>query len=379
MYSHIVELPEELQERVSNRLCDLRKGLDEQDEDVQSLFKGFEEELMEDEDLGEGFLDVLFPYLNSDKILRMADMMAGPVGRFARFILSASYYELFLKFLQTEEQCAFSAYGTCVPAGGKRPLLHMNAIDWAIKDFFALDALGWDDEQLMWSCVVEESADGEEWYMPDTSDILSEWLTVELVSGNQKMIDFMLAELDEEDYSDVSCQIFITPILKSANLQLLQSTVNLFLHQEDYYESFVSQVFELQLGIAPESMMFLIDSMKENEKLKEIMAPLLYNMLFPKIELKSEEDLKDEILYLAADCLRNPELRQQLLADSHPQTVYVALWAIGFYNTDEAWVVANQLIKDGRSQSKEVVLSYYQNHWAKESLEVITRRINQQN
>lgn len=379
MYSHIVELPEELQERVSNRLCDLHKRIDEQGEDVQSLFKGFEEELMEDEDLGEGFLDVLFPYLNSDKILRMADMMAGPVGRFARYILSASYYELFLKFLQTEEQCAFSAYGTCVPAGGKRPLLHMNVIDWAIKDFFALDALGWDDEQLMWSCIIEESADGEEWYMPDTSDILSEWLTVELVSGNQKMIDFMLAELDEEDYSDVSCQIFITPILKSANLQLLQSTVNLFLHQEDYYESFVSQVFELQLGIAPESMMFLIDSMKENEKQKEIMAPLLYNMLFPKIELKSEEDLKDEILYLAADCLRNPELRQQLLADSHPQTVYVALWAIGFYNTDEAWVVANQLIKDGRSLSKEVVLSYYQNHWAKESLEVITQRINQQN
>ena len=379
MYSHIVELPEELQERVSNRLCDLRKGLDEQDEDVQSLFKGFEEELMEDEDLGEGFLDVLFPYLNSDKILRMADMMAGPVGRFARYILSASYYELFLKFLQTEEQCAFSAYGTCVPAGGKRPLLHMNVIDWAIKDFFALDALGWDDEQLMWSCIIEESEDGEEWYMPDTSDIISEWLTVKLVSGNQKMIDFMLAELDEEDYSDVSCQIFITPILKSANLQLLQSTVNLFLHQEDYYETFVSQVFELQLGIAPESMMFLIDSMKENEKQKEIMAPLLYNMLFPKIELKSEEDLKDEILYLAADCLRNPELRQQLLADSHPQTVYVALWAIGFYNTDEAWVVANQLIKDGRSLSKEVVLSYYQNHWAKESLEVITQRINQQN
>ena len=81
---------------------------------------------------------------------------------------------------------------------------------------------------------------------------------------------------------------------------------------------------------------------------------------------------------MAADCLRNPELRQQLLADSHPQMVYVALWAIGFYNTDEAWVVANQLIKDGRFLSKEVVLSYYQNHWAKESLEEISRRINQQ-
>ena len=90
------------------------------------------------------------------------------------------------------------------------------------------------------------------------------------------------------------------------------------------------------------------------------------------------KDSHDEILNLAADCLRNPELRQQLLADSHPQMVYVALWAIGFYNTDEAWVVANQLIKDKRSLSKEVVLSYYQNHWAKESLEEITRRINQQ-
>ncbi|MBO7559393.1 MAG: hypothetical protein J6T52_13005 [Bacteroidaceae bacterium] len=378
MYSHIVELPEELQEKVSNRLNDLHKRIDEQDEDVQTLFKGFEEELMEDEDLGEEFLDVLFPYLDSDKILRMADMMAGPVGRFARYILSASYYELFLKFLQIEEQCAFSVYGTCVPAGGKRPLLHMNAIDWAIKVFFALDALGWDDEEVLDSCVIEESGDGEEWYMPNSSEIISEWLTVKLVSGHQKMIDFMLKELEKEDYSYVSCQIFITPILKSANLQLLQSTVNLFLHQEDYFESFVSQVFKLQLGIAPESMMFLIDSMKENEKLNEIMAPLLYNMLFPKIELESEEDSHGEILNLAADCLRNPELRQQLLTDSHPQKVYVALWAIGFHNTDEAWVVANQLIKEGRSMSKEVVLSYYQNHWAKESLEVITQRINQQ-
>lgn len=269
-------------------------------------------------------------------------------------------------------------YGTCVPVGGKRPLLHVNAIDWAIKDLFALDALGWDDEELMWSCIIEDSGDGEEWYMPDTSDIISEWLTVKLVSGNQKIIDFMLTELDLEDYSDVSCQIFITPILKSANLQSLQSTVNLFLHQEDYFEPFVSQVFELQLGIAPESMIFLIDSMKENEKLKEIMTPLLYNMLFPKIELESEEESHDEILHLAADCLRNPELRQQLLADNHSQMVYVALWAIGFYNTDEAWVVDNQLIKDGRFLSKEVVLSYYQNHWAKESLEEITRRINQQ-
>lgn len=210
------------------------------------------------------------------------------------------------------------------------------------------------------------------------SDIISEWLTVKLVSGNQKIIDFMLTELDEEDYSYVSCLIFITPILKSANLQLLRSTVNLFLHQEDYFETFVSQVFEFQLGIASESMMFLIDSMKENEKLKEIMAPLLYNLLFPKKELETEEDSHDEILNLAADCLRNPELRQQLLTDSHPHKVYVALWTIGFYNTDDVWVVANQLIKEGRSLSKEVVLSYYQNHWAKESLEVITQRINQQ-
>lgn len=74
MYSHIVELPEELQEKVSNRLCDLHKRIDEQDEDVQSLFKGFEEELMEDEDLGEGFLAVLFPDFvdfSNLKILRL--------------------------------------------------------------------------------------------------------------------------------------------------------------------------------------------------------------------------------------------------------------------------------------------------------------------
>lgn len=378
MYSHIVELPEELQEKVGNRLCDLHKRIDEQDEDVQSLFNGFEKELMSEEDLEEDFLYVLFSYLDSEKILRMADMMAGPVGRFARFILSDSYFKQFQDFLQIEEHCAVSLNGTCVPAGGKRPLLHVNAIDWAIKDFFALDALGWDDEQLMYSCIIEDSGDGEEWYLPDTIDIILEWLTIKIVSGDQKIIDFLAAELDEEDYSDVSCQLFITPILKSANPQLLLSTVNLFLHQDDYFESFVSQVFEHQLGIVPESMLFFIDSMKDNEKLKEIMAPSLYGMLFPKTDMGLEEDSDGEILSLAADCLRSPELRQQFLANNHPHQVYVALWAIGFYNTDDAWDVANELIKDERSLSKEVVLSYYQNHWAELSLEVITQRINQQ-
>ena len=252
-------------------------------------------------------------------------MMAGPVGRFARYILSAIFYEQFQEFLQIEEQCAFSLYRTCVPTGGRRPLLHVNAIDWAIKDLFAMDALGWDDEELLYSCVIEESGDGEEWYLPKTCDIILEWLTIKLVSDNLKIIDFMVTELDEEDYSDVSCQIFVTPILKSANLRLLQSIVNLFLHQEDYFESFVSQVFEHQLGIAPESMMFLIDNIKENKKLKEIMEPFLYKMLFPKIDMGLEENSHGEILSMAADCLRNPELRKQLLADRHTHKVYVDL------------------------------------------------------
>ena len=124
-------------------------------------------------------------------------------------------------------------------------------------------------------------------------------------------------------------------------------------------------------------MLFLLDSIQKDEKLKEIIEPLLYSMLFPKKDMGLEEGLHGEILNLAADCLRNPELRLQLLGDNAPHKVYVALWTIGFYNTDHAWDVANKLIKDGRSFSKEVVLSFYQNHWAELSLEVITQRIDQ--
>lgn len=377
MYSHIVELPKKLQGKVSNRLCDLHKKMDEQDEDVQTLFKGFEKELMSGEDVEAEFLEILFPYLDSEGVLKMEDMMEGPIGRFARYILSTDYYKLFQEHLQIEERCALSMYCTCVPAGGKRPLLHMNAIDWAIKNFFALDALGWDDEELLYSCVIEESEDGEEWYLPETTDIIKEWLTIKLVSGDQKVVDFIATELDIQDYSGVSCLLYVTPIFKSANHRLLKSLVNLFLYQEDYFDNFVTHVFENHLGIVPESMLFLLDSIQKDEKLKEIIEPLLYSMLFPKKDMGLEEGLHGEILNLAADCLRNPELRLQLLGDNAPHKVYVALWTIGFYNTDHAWDVANKLIKDGRSFSKEVVLSFYQNHWAELSLEVITQRIDQ--
>ncbi|MBP1539663.1 MAG: hypothetical protein ILA29_04840 [Prevotella sp.] len=376
MYSHIVELPEGLQEKTRNRIIDLNATLNRQDEDVQALFNAFQKELLSDEDTEEEFIDVLFPYVDSEKILEMKDMMAGPVGRFVRYVLSEDYYKLFEKYLQIEKGCAVSCCSETVPVGGKRPLLHINVIDWAIKDFFALDASGLDDEEILMSCcTIEESEDGEYWQIQDIAYITTEWLTVKLVSRDQTIIDFVSDELDKKDYSDLSCQIFITPILKSANFQLLNSIIAVFIHQEEYAELFVGQVLSLHVGINPKSMMLLIDSMNEDEKLKEIMGPSLFEMLFPKEDMGIEEDPDGELLKMAADCLFNSKLRNQMLSDNNPHKVYVALWATGFYDADEAWNVANELIKDGRPLSKEVVLTYYKNHWAKKSLEVITQRI----
>lgn len=379
MISHLIELPVVLRENASDRLCQLHSSLKGQDYAVQSLFEGLMNELMAEEDVENELLDVLFPLLNSEEVQTMEDMMEGPVGRFVKYILSDDYFRLFQEFLKIEKKCALSLYSMTVPTGGQRPLLHMNAIDCAIKNLFFLNALEWDDERLLYSCVIEESADGKEWFLPDTSYIIREFLTVKLASGEQKVIEFLADELNGEDYSDVSCQIFITSILKCANQQLLQSVVNLFRHQEDYFDTFVKQVFEVHQGIAPESMLFLLESIQTDHELRAVLEPQLYLLLYPKHRLKIGSASCSEVLSWAADCLRNPDLKQQMLTDANPQKVYVALWTIGFCDADAAWNVANELIKDGRSLSKNVVLTYYRNNWAKLSLEVITQRINQQN
>ena len=378
MYSHIVELPIDLQEMMKNRLLELQTTLNEQDDDIRALFQVFQRELMSEEDTEEEFMDVLFPFLSPENNHNMQEMMAGSVGRFVRYIISADYYKLFEDFLQIEARSALFLSCKTVPVGGERPLLHINAIDMAIKDFFALDVSGMSDKAILWSGLIEEGEDSEVWFLPDTVNLIKkEWLTVKLASGNQQVIDFMAEELDLVAYDDVCCSVFITSIFKSANQRLLESVVNLFLHLEEDYGTPIDDIFERLIGITSESMLFLLESIQENHALKEIMAPILIRMLFPKEDLGIEDDMHDGLLCLAADCLRSPALRQQLLTNKDPHKIYVALWAIGFLDADEGWNVANELIKDGNDQSKKVVLTYYQNHYSQNALEVIKQRIEQ--
>lgn len=379
MYLRITDLADSLQEIVGNRLCGLQAEVAGQDEEVQALFRAFQRELMSSEDSEEDFLVLLYRFLNPESVRCMEDMMAGAVGRFVRFVLTDEYFKLFNQFLQVEQRCAFYVQYNYVPYGGRRPMLHLNAIEYAIKDFFVLEATGWDEERLLFSCVVEDcQLDDDEVLLPDTFNVISEWLTVKLASGDRAIADFMLEELDEEDYSDVSAQLFVTSVLKSGNLRLLKTIVNLMLHQDDYLETLVSDVFKQGMGIAPESMLFLLDMIRESRELRDILELQLYRMLFPKRDMGLNEESYADILSLAAECLRSGELRQQMLADPDPHKVYVALWAIGFYDSDECWNAANELIGDGRPLSKDVVLAYYQNHLSKQGLEVITQRIDPQ-
>ena len=115
MYSHIVDLADVLQDKVSKRLYELQATLGADDEEVRKLFLNFQKELLSAEDTEEGFMDSIFTCLDSEAILRMEDMLAGPIGRFVRFVLSEDYFDLFKQFLKIEELCAFSLSSMYIP------------------------------------------------------------------------------------------------------------------------------------------------------------------------------------------------------------------------------------------------------------------------
>lgn len=379
MKSRIAELSEEFREDVSRRLVDLKQHVGRQDAAVRQLFAAFEKEMLADaDDTEEPLLAALYLDLADSAVSRMDDMMSGPIGRFVRYIYSDHYYEMFRAFLQREELCALSVYGMVVPSGGRRPLLHVDDIAWAITDFFVLDALGWDDGRMLLSCEIEESEDEEQWILPATADIIEEWLTVKLASGDPSVTAFIADALDEQYFSDVVCRLYFSSILKSGHPTLLQLAVNLLLHQEDYYDTLAEDVFNSYTGMSPESMLFLLDRANEDRALKDIIGPMLLRILFPKGDIGLGHVSDDELLVMAADCLRYPDLRQQWLTADVPDQVYLALWATGFYDADVAWDAANQLIKSGRLPDTDVVLTYYQCHWAKQSYEVISERILRQ-
>lgn len=104
----------------------------------------------------------------------MKDLQDGTVEHFAKYILSEDYYNLFKAYLQIEEHCTVSLACQYVPAGGKRPLLHINAIVSALKNFFVLDISGLNDDDILNHCIQDEDEENEESYFPSKIDIVLE-------------------------------------------------------------------------------------------------------------------------------------------------------------------------------------------------------------
>lgn len=374
MYSHISELPKYLQEKVSARLYQLQETLPEQDDEIQTLFGFLFNDLMSEQEIEEDIDYGIFNALNSEKILCMKDMLEGAVGHFAKYILSEDYYNLFKAYLQIEEHCTVSLACQYVPAGGKRPLLHINAIVSALKNFLALDVSGLNDDDILNHCIQDENEENEESYLPTKIDTVLEWLTTKILSEDQEVISFITKELEDDNLRG----IFITPIFKSGNCQLMRSLFESLLEMLDYIddedtpEDLVREFFEAHVSISAESMLFLLDRVEDDPELSEILVPQLHRLLCPNGEISTES--VNDIFNLTAQCLRDPEFRKQLLDDEDPRKLYIALWAIGFFNADKLWYIANQMLKDENPQYTKAIISYYHNFWAKESLYVLQQR-----
>ncbi len=119
-------------------------------------------------------------------------------------------------------------------------------------------------------------------------------------------------------------------------------------------------------------MLFLLDRVEDDPELSEILVPQLHRLLCPNGEISTES--VNDIFNLTAQCLRDPEFRKQLLDDEDPRKLYIALWAIVFFNADKLWYIANQMLKDENPQYTKAIMSYYHNFWAKESLYVLQQR-----
>ena len=374
MYSHISELPKYLQEKVSARLYQVQETLPEQDDEIQTLFGFLFNDLMSEQEIEEDIDYGIFNALNSEKILCMKDLLDGTVGHFAKYILSEDYYNLFKAYLQIEEHCTVSLACQYVPAGGKRPLLHINAIVSALKNFLALDVSGLNDDDILNHCIQDEDEENEESYLPSKIDTVLEWLTTKIITEDQKVISFITKELEDDNLR----YIFITPIFKSGNCQLMDSLIESLLEILDYIddedtpEDIVREFFEAHVSISQESMLFLLDTVKYYQELNEILAPQLHRLLCPNGEIPTES--VNDIFNLTAQCLRDPEFRKQLLDDEDPRKLYIALWAIGFFNADELWGIANKMLKAKHPQYPKAIMSYYHNFWAKESLYVLQQR-----
>ena len=366
---------EDLNKRIIPYVDKLIKNKKKLDKETAVLFDVFIQYLDMDTrygTYGEQLEPCITEIIREESIRNVAHLFDGKLNKLLLYLLGDEYAGLFHTYLKIKARCPYTCGYSRRSQRSVDPTLHLNHVTDALTQFLKLRATGFNEQTILNGGRTPEEIET----IKDAMSCQS-WMAAQIAEGNATVIEYLQNVLTSENNANRLNQGHLQAIAASGYRPLLELEGKLLLAAK-LQEGLRQAIVETMDEGCPESYLYLFSIIYDNglQRFASVKRGIAVSTGIG--EQDSNDRITNKYVELIRHFLNNQEDAREALQSKDTTKLYLALWSIGFYNTEDIQALIPQIIKEGAKYQVETLLYFLRctqytgmNHRiSKEALEV---------
>ena len=290
--------------------------------------------------------------IQEEKIKSVANLFDGKLNKLLRYLLGDEYAHLFHTYLKLKARCPYTHGYSRRSQRSANPLLHIGHVIDALTQFLKLRATGFTDQAILNGGNTPEEIEAYK-----DSMNCQNWMAAQIAEGNQTVIEYLNNVLTSENNANRLNQGHLQAIAVSGYRPLLELEGKLLLAAK-LQEGLRQAIVETMDEGCPESYLHLFSVICDNDLQRFASVKRGIAVSTGIGEQDSSERITNKYVELIHRFLNDRKQAHSALQSKDTVELYLALWSIGFYNTEEIQTLVPEIIKKGAKYQVQTLLYF---------------------
>ena len=290
--------------------------------------------------------------IQEEKIKSVANLFDGKLNKLLHYLLGDEYAHLFHTYLKLKARCPYTHGYSRRSQRSANPLLHIGHVIDALTQFLKLRATGFTVQAILNGGNTPEEIEAYK-----DSMNCQNWMAAQIAEGNQTVIEYLNNVLTSENNANRLNQGHLQAIAVSGYRPLLELEGKLLLAAK-LQEGLRQAIVETMDEGCPESYLHLFSVICDNGLQRFASVKRGIAVCTGIGEQDSSERITNKYVELIRRFLNDREQARKALQSKDTVELYLALWSIGFYNTEEIQALVPGIIKDGAKYQVQTLLYF---------------------
>lgn len=329
-----------------------RTKLDQETAEIFDLFMKYLDSNtrygMYDEKIEPFFEDIIL----KEKVENITHLFDGKLDKVLKYTLGDEYATLFHTYLKLEALCPFTAGYYRRSQRSANPRLHIQRVMDTWREFMKLRATGFTEQEILNGGRTPEEIEAFKSYM----DGEASWIAVQIAQGNQTVIEHITHVLTSENNANRLQRQHLEAIAISGYRPLLELEGKLLLAAK-LQEGLRQSIVETMDQGCPESYLHLFSVIRDNglQRFASVKRGIAVATGIGDLE---SERITNKYVELIHSYLNDRQQALNALQSKDTVELYLALWSIGFYNTEEVKALVSGIIRKGAKYQVQTLLHF---------------------